>query len=383
MSSAMLSAQSKKPDAILLAALGITAILGLIMLASASVVVGAARFGDGSFFIKRQAAAFIIGLILAWFAYRLPYRRWQEISFPLFAASIVFLALVFFPVIGAGATADRWLNFYFFTFQPSELAKLALILYLPAWLASRGRNALRDFKTGLAPFLGLMLTIFALIIAQPDMGTLIIVGAIAMALYLLGGANLKHFFVLLLAAFLVLALAVKFAPYRASRIATFFNPSADTQKTSYHINQALIAVGSGGVFGRGLGQSRQKFLYLPEASSDSLFAVAAEELGFVGAAGTVLLFILILWRGIIVARRCPDNYGKLVAAGIVVWFCGQAFINIAAMTRVLPLTGVPLPFMSYGGSALVMAMAAAGILLNISGHSSLSLRTASLSSRTK
>lgn len=370
MTSDMLSAQSKKPDAILLAALGITAVLGLIMLASASVAVGAARFGDGSFFIKRQAVAFAVGLVLAWFAYRLPYRRWQAISFPLFAGSIAFLALVFFPVIGAGATADRWLNFYFFTFQPSELAKLTLILYLSAWLASRGRNALRDFKTGLAPFLGLMLILFALIIAQPDMGTLIIVGAIAMALYLLGGANLKHFFALLLAALLVLALAVKFAPYRASRIATFFNPSVDTQKTAYHINQALIAVGSGGVFGRGLGQSRQKFLYLPEASSDSLFAVVAEELGFAGAAATVFLFLLILWRGIMVCRRCADNYGKLVAAGIVVWFCGQAFINIAAMTRVLPLTGVPLPFMSYGGSALVMAMAAAGILLNISKRSS-------------
>lgn len=378
----MLSASNKKPDIVLLATIGIILLLGLIMLSSASVAVALARFGDNNFFIKRQLVAFALGLGFAFLCYRLDYRTWQKLSWPFLAISLFLLVLVFVPWLGARTGANRWLNFGLFTFQPSEMAKLALIFYLAAWLESRRRH-LPTFKHGLLPFVGLMFLLFVLLIAQPDLGTLIIIGVIGLSMYFAGGARLSHFVLLIAVALVILVITTALAPYRMNRVTAFLNPAQDTQNTAYHINQALIAIGSGGVFGRGLGQSRQKFLYLPETSSDSLFAVIAEELGFIGAGAVIILFLIVLRRGIRVARRAPDNFGKLAAAGITAWFAAQAFINIGAMTRVLPLTGVPLPLMSYGGSALVMSMAAAGVLLNISTHSSLPRGMTSLSSRTK
>lgn len=356
---------AKQPDKILFAALAIIIVFGLIMLASASVAVGLARFGDGNFFIKRQLVAFALGLVFALFAYRVEYRKLQVISWPFLALSLFLMLLVFIPWPGAGTGADRWLNFGLFTFQPSEMAKLSLIFYLAAWLESRHRH-LTTFKHGLLPFVGLMFLLFVLLIAQPDLGTLIIIGVIGMSMYLVGGARISHFVLLIAAGLIILVITTALAPYRMNRVTAFLNPSQDPQNTAYHINQALITIGSGGFFGRGLGHSRQKFLYLPETSSDSLFAVIGEEMGFVGGGAVIILFLIVLRQGIRVARRAPDNYGKLIVAGIIAWFTGQAFINIGAMMRVLPLTGVPLPLMSYGGSALVMTMAAAGVLLNIS-----------------
>jgi cell division protein FtsW len=349
----------------LLGTIGIILLFGLIMLASASVAVGLARFGDGNFFIKRQLAAFALGLALAFLCYRLTYKIWQRISWPALALSLFLMLLVFIPWLGAGTGADRWLNFGLFTFQPSEMVKLSLIFYLAAWLESR-RNNLATFNQGLLPFVGLMFLLFVLLIAQPDLGTLIVIGAIGMSMYFAGGAKISHFVLLIVASLIILALATALAPYRMNRITAFLHPASDPQNTTYHVNQAMIAIGSGGFFGRGLGQSRQKFLYLPETSSDSLFAVIAEELGFIGAGAVIILFLIVLRRGVRLARRAPDNFGKLAAVGITAWFAGQAFINIGAMTKVLPLTGVPLPLMSYGGSALVMSMMAAGVLLNIS-----------------
>ncbi len=348
----------------------IIVIVGLIMLTSASVAVGLNRFDDSGFYIKRQLVALIFGLGAAYGAWHFDYRRWRGYSFIIFAASLFLLVLVFIPGIGiAGQGARRWIHLPFFNFQPAELLKLTLVLYLSAWLVERGERVIRDFRAGVLPFLGLMAVLFLLIIKQPDLGTLLIISFIGIMLYFIGGAHPKHMAGLLAGGLVLLGLAIKLAPYRLARIVTFLNPGADPLGAGYHINQAMLAIGSGGWFGLGLGHSRQKFLYLPEVTNDSLFAIIAEELGFVLSVGLIVLFLVVLWRGVKIARAAPDSYGTLVAAGITLWIAGQAFINIGAIVGVVPLTGIPLPLMSYGGSALVVTLAAVGILLNISKHS--------------
>jgi len=357
-----------RPDTTLLIVVGLILLFGLIMLSSASVAVGFNRFGDGGFYIKRQLVALVVGLVAFYFCYRADYHRWQKYSFPLFLLSLFLLVLVFVPGIGVGGYgARRWLDFYFFrSFQPAELVKLSLILYLAAWFTERGEAVMRNFKTGVLPFLGLLAVLFILIIKQPDLGTLLVICWIGLVLYFIGGAHPKHFAAIILSGLALLALAIKLAPYRLERVTSFLNPWLDPQGAGYHITQALYAIGSGGIFGVGLGHSRQKFLYLPEVTGDSLFAIIAEELGFVLTSLVIALFLVFLWRGSRIARGASDNYGKLVAVGITAWLVGQAFLNIGAITKTLPLTGVPLPLMSYGGTALVMTLAGLGILLNIS-----------------
>lgn len=361
---------SNQPDMILLIVIGLILLFGLIMLSSASVAVGLSRFGDGGAYIKRQLVALVIGLVGGYYCYRTDYHKWQNRSFVFFIFSLILLLLVFFPIIGAGEKgAQRWLDFYFLRFQPSELAKLSLILYLSAWFSERGQKMVQDFKTGLVPFAGLMTVLFALVIAQPDLGTLLVIIWIGMALYFMAGAHIKHFGGLILTGIVLIGVAIKAEPYRFARVTAFLNPSLDPQGTGYHITQALIAIGSGGWFGVGLGHSRQKFMYLPEVTGDSLFAVIAEELGFVFCVILIGLFLFFLWRGIKVSRGAIDEYGKLVAIGITTWIVGQAFLNIGAMTSILPLTGVPLPLMSSGGTSLMVTLMALGILLNISKSS--------------
>lgn len=364
--------QFKNADKTLLIVIAVLAVFGLIMLSSASVAVGLNRFNDGSFYIKKQLIALVIGLAGLYYAYRVDYRRWRDLSFWLFAITLGLLVLVLIPGIGAsGYGAQRWLNLYVTTFQPSELAKLTLILYLSGWLAEQGQARLRDFKTGLLPLLLLLGVLFLLIILQPDLGTLLVICAIAMVLYFVGGANLRHLAGLIGSGLILVALVIKLEPYRLARFTTFLNPGADPQGAGYHITQALLAIGSGGILGVGLGHSRQKFLYLPEVTGDSIFAVMAEELGFIACVALVALFALFMWRGLRIARRAPDMYGKLLAVGITAWIVIQAFVNIGAMVGVLPLTGLPLPLISYGGSALIIMLFGMGILLNISKQSRL------------
>ncbi|MDP1709308.1 MAG: FtsW/RodA/SpoVE family cell cycle protein, partial [Candidatus Komeilibacteria bacterium] len=261
---------SNHPDTILLVVAGLILLFGLIMLSSASVAVGLSRFGDGGIFIKRQLVALVVGLVAGYYCYRMDYHKWQNRSFIFFIASLILLLLVFFPLIGAGEKgAQRWLDFYWVRFQPSELVKLSLVLYLSAWFSERGHKVVQDFKTGLVPFVGLMLVLFALVIKQPDLGTLLVIIWIGMALYFIGGAHIKHFSALIITGVVLVGIAIKAAPYRLARITAFLNPSLDPQGTGYHITQALIAIGSGGWLGVGLGHSRQKFLYLPEVTGDS------------------------------------------------------------------------------------------------------------------
>ncbi|MDP3995473.1 MAG: putative lipid II flippase FtsW [bacterium] len=345
-------------------------VFGLIMLFSASVAVGIDRFSDPNFFIKRQLVSLVLGLIAAYIAYRIDYRFWQKWSFFILLASIALLVVVLIPGIGAsGQGAQRWIDLGPLGFQPSELVKLSLVIYLSAWLSERGSDGIKDLYTGLLPLSAVLGVIAFLIMSQPDLGTLIIICATAIALYFVGGANLRHLSVLLAAGGVAVAAAIALAPYRMARLTAFLNPSADPQGAGYHINQAMIAVGSGGLFGLGLGHSRQKFLYLPEVTGDSLFAVIAEELGFLGSNLVVALFLFFFWRAIRISRNAPDSFGKLCAIGIGIWITMQAFINIGAMLGVLPLTGLTLPLMSYGGSSLIVTLVAIGILLNISKQS--------------
>lgn len=337
------------------------------MLYSASVAVGLERFDDSAFYVKKQLISLAIGFIAAFIAYKIDYKFWERWSLILLVASIIMLILVLVEGFGiSGQGAQRWLDFGFMGFQPSELVKLTLILYLSAWISERGKHIIGSFKGGFLPFVSVLGILIFLIIQQPDLGTLIIICMIAVIMYFIGGASLKHILALIIAGALGIGAAIAAAPYRLSRIIAFINPSIDPQGAGYHIKQALLAVGSGGLFGLGLGHSRQKFLYLPEVVGDSLFAVIAEELGFIFSVLVVVLFLLFFWRSIRISKKADDKFGSLVAIGIGTWICVQAFVNIGAMLSILPLTGLTLPLMSYGGSSLIVSMASIGILLNIS-----------------
>jgi len=355
------------PDRTLVVIVAIVLALGLIMLYSASVAVGFERFGDSAFFIKRQAVALMIGLGALFVAYRIDYRILQQWSLLMLAGSILLLILVLIPGIGAaGQGAQRWFDLGPLSFQPSELVKLTLILYMAAWMSERGEQVIQDAKTGLLPFVLLMVVLGFLMLQQPDLGSFLIIAAIGGVLFFVGGADPRHIASLIAASVVMVGVVIKAAPYRLDRIFAFLNPAADPQGAGYHITQALLAVGSGGLFGLGLGHSRQKFFYLPEVVGDSLFAVIAEELGFFFSVAVIVAFVFFFIRGIVIGRRAPDAFGKLVAVGIATWITAQAFVNIGAMLNVLPLTGLPLPLMSYGGSSLIITLAAIGILLNIS-----------------
>jgi cell division protein FtsW len=260
--------------------------------------------------------------------------------------------------------AYRWIKLGPLTFQPSEIIKLVFIIYLAAWLDKR-QYEIRSFSAGFIPFVIILGTVFFLIMKQPDLGTASVVVLIAASMFFVAGANLFQIFGGVIVASFFFWELIKRSPYRLSRLMVFFNPS-DTLGKAYHINQALLAIGSGGLWGRGFGQSIQKHLYLPQPATDSIFAVICEELGFIRALFIPLIFIIFAWLGFTVASKAPDFFGKMLAIGIVSWIIFQAVINIGTMLAIFPLTGIPLPFISYGGSSLVISLAAMGILLNIS-----------------
>jgi len=284
----------------------------------------------------------------------------------LLVVSLALLLIVFIPGLAGGwGSAKSWINIFGFSLQPSELVKITFLLYLAAWIDKRGRD-LEDLHQGTAPFFMLLAVVAGLMIAQPDTGTLFIILSIALSVYFIGGGNIKHIAIIGIIGLIGLFMMVKVAPYQADRFRCFFDSDFSPVDVCYQINQSLIATGSGGFLGRGFGASRQKFKYLPEVQGDAIFPIIAEEMGFVIVSGLVALFTFLFYRGYILSQRAPDNYGKLLAIGIVSWFSLQAFINIAGMINLMPMTGVPLPFISYGGSAMMAVLAAAGILVNIS-----------------
>lgn len=362
-----------KPDLVLIMLFGLILIFGLIVLTSASSAVGFEKFKDSYFFIKQQLLhGFLPGIILLIILSLINYQKWKKFIFLLFIISIILLISVFIPGIGTEyGGAKSWIDLGNLSFQPSELVKLTFLLYLASWLAKREKTEIRNLTTGFLPFIFIIGLISTLIALQPDVGTLIVILATSIIVYFASGAKFRHLFGIGAIGSGLLIFLIKISPYRTARLTTFLHPELDPQGIGYHINQAFLAIGSGGLLGRGFGHSRQKFQYLPEVAGDSIFAIVCEELGFIFAVLLIALFVMLFIRILKIAENCPDKFGKLLAVGIGSWFIVQAFINISAMVGLAPLTGIPLLFVSHGGTAMAIGMAAFGILINISRQTNL------------
>ncbi len=336
---------------------------GLLMIYDASSFVAFRDFNDKYHYIKEQSIWAVLGFICLYFFSRFNYKKFYNLALPLILISIAMLILVFIPGIGVYLLgAHRWINLGFTVLQPSEFVKLSFAIYLAAWLSAKEKGRL-------LPFLLLLGLILGLVILEPDMGTTVIILIEAVALYFLSGANPLHVLYLFPALFALGFLLIKTSPYRAQRLATFLDPNQSTQNYSYHVKQILIALGSGGLMGVGIGNSLQKYAYLPENTTDSIFAIVGEEVGFLGSVFIILLFLFLIWKGFKIALSARDNFGKLLAGGITTYLAAQVIINLSAQTALIPLTGVPLPFISYGGSALIVNLSSIGILLNIQKQS--------------
>ncbi len=355
-----------KIDSWLLTIVLILLCLGMVMVYSASSFMAAHYEGDASYYFQRELIWVILGMVALLVTMRVDYRIWRRFS--LIGMVIVLPLLVIVLKFGVTAYgASRWLSLgSFFSFQPSELVKLVLALYIADWLARKG-NQVGTFLYGLAPFVILVGIVLGLVLLENDMGTAIIIAGFATVMFFTAGANIAQF-LLAMGCGILIFLKEAFNGYRYFRLLGFLNPFKDVTGINLQLYQALLAFGSGGWFGLGLGASRQKTGYLPFPYTDSIFPIIGEELGFLGCAVIVILFLFLAFRGFRLARRTPDLYGSLLATGISTWLVLQAMVNIGANTGTIPYTGVPLPFISFGGSSLVVSMAAIGVLLNISRY---------------
>jgi len=316
--------------------------------------------------LRQTIFGLILGLLACFVAYKIDYKIYRKYSLFIFFISIIVTLLVFAPIIGMEhGGAHRWINLGSFSFQPSELLKIGFIIFLSAWLA-RVKDKSQTFKYGFLPFFLMIILVGAILLKQPDTDTFVILTITGFSIFLVGGGKWKYIFIMTILGIMVLVSLAIMKPYIMSRISTFINPSANSLGSGYQIQQSLIAIGSGGAFGRGFGQSIQKFNVLPEPIGDSIFAVASEEFGFVGGVIIISIFVFFALRGFKIASRVPDVFGRLVVTGIVIMITSQAFVNIGAMAGILPLSGITLPFISHGGTALFMTLFEVGIVLNIS-----------------
>lgn len=359
----------RKPDYILLSTILAILLIGLAALLSTSVTESQKDFGNiYSYFTHQLIYGVGLGAIAGFIFYKVHYKKLRSLALPILLVSVFFLLLVFVPSLSAEAGgARRWISIFGFSFQPSELAKLSVIIYLAAWLEARHASVKR-WSDGFVPFLIIVAILGGLILLQPDVGTFGIVALTAVTLFFASGASLAHIGAIVGLGAALLFFLIKLEPYRLARFVSFFNSSKDPLGISYQINQALLAIGSGGVLGAGLGRGLQKYSFLPEPMSDSIFAVWSEEMGFAGAIVLIGLFVFLGLRGLRVAKVAPDRFGRFLALGISFWIISQAFINIGSMIGLVPLTGIPLPLVSYGGSSMVVTLAGLGILLNVSKY---------------
>lgn len=368
MSATLTFTDARRPDYVVIFCAAFLIAFGIVMLSSASSDMGRARFGDTYYYVKHQLLyGLSIGLIGFFVAAKTYYGALQRVALPLFIASLIALLLIFSPLGFAAGGAERWLRIGSITVQPAELLKLTLVIYLAAWLA-KDKERPSGFSRGYAPFLAVLAIIGSILLAQSTTSTFIILAAVAGAVYFASGARPVY---LLLTAVLgaTIILAVSYAtPYRWSRIMAFIDPESNPQSAGYHITQSRIAIGSGGVWGVGLGESTTKIKYLPEPIGDSIFAVIAEELGFVGGATVALLLGTLSVRTLMLSRRLQNRFGQLLLVGFGTLIGIQAFVNIGAISGMIPLTGMPLPFISYGGTGLAVYMTMVGIITNISKY---------------
>lgn len=361
---------SSKPNYILIFILFILVTFGLVMISSASVVSSRTEFGDSYYYLKRQIVLGLIpGLVGFFLMQKIHYNTLRKWSFVFLISNLVLLLLVFIPAISSEYNGARsWIEIGSISFQPSEIVKLTFILYLASWFSTH-QNEIKDFHQVFLPFAMMLGVLSFLLLLQPDVGTLGLILIPGIIMYFLAGGSLKYIFLVLMAAIGGLLALIKIAPYRMERLLVFLDPKIDPLGIGYQINQALLAVGSGGVFGLGLGHSRQKFNYLPEVQGDSIFAIIAEELGLIGA---LFLIGMILWfmvECLKIARNAPNKFSQFVVYGITSWIMMQSLINIGANLSLLPLTGIPLPFISQGGTALAIELTAMGIVVNMSRDS--------------
>jgi cell division protein FtsW len=385
--------KTRRFDIVLFGIIGTLIILGILILTGISAPLAQQKIGDPTYFLFHQILFGIIpGIIAGFIFYKIPLPVIKRYSPMLLLANIFFLALVFAPVIGvSSAGANRWINLGFASFQPSEFLKITFILYLASWLASKHKDTINSnsrksqfynskekilsltlnqifaalSKTFL-PFITILGFIGILLIKQPDTSTLGLIAIVAGIMYFSIGTPVWHNVLIFLIGTGSLAFLIKSSPYRMQRFTVFLNPETDLMGIGYQLKQSIIAIGSGGILGIGLGMSRQKFVFLPQSMSDSIFSIYAEETGLIGCLILISLFLLFLWRSFKLAKKTSDQFALLVCVGISSWIVIQAFINIGAMAGIFPLTGIPLPFISYGGSHIIAELIGVGILLNIS-----------------
>lgn len=377
-------AKTKKIDYLLLGTAGFLIILGILVLSGVSAGFSQEKFNNPTYFLFHQILLGILpGIILGFILFKINLGFLRKASIYLILLAIIFMLAVFIP--GAGIIsggAPRWINLGFATFQPSELLKIAFIIYFSAWLVNPARrekfikdktelgksliDRIKNELLGLVPFLIILTVIVLLLLFQSDISTLVIFVAIAVIMYWVASTPFWHTFSVVILCSSAILLLIKFVPYRMKRILVFFDPNIDPMGIGYQIKQIIIAIGSGGILGLGLGNSVQKFGYIPQTMADSIFAIYAEEFGFIGCLLLIFVYGFLFYRGYRLFKKSKDSFPKFLAIGISFWICFQAFFNIGAMIGLLPLTGIPLPFISYGGSHIIAELAAMGILLNVS-----------------
>jgi cell division protein FtsW len=362
-------AYAKAPlDTVLFTSVAALIGIGLVMVFSASSATAYAEHGDIAYYLKRQLIWLGVGLVGAYALYRLPYQRLRGLAPYLLVAAVVGLALVFVPHVGLGVNGGRrWIGTASLSVEPSEFAKLALVIYLAAVLSARGER-ITSLGRGLFPLCVPVIAMAMLVLKEPDMGTASLLVFTALALFFAAGARLVHLAAVLFVTVPFAALTVLASPYRRARIFAFVDPWKDPLNTGFHIVQSLLALGSGGLFGVGLGASRAKFFYLPEQYTDFIFSVLGEELGLIGTLAVIALFVTLAYRSIRIALAAPDRFGFFLAVGCAAMVTIQAFVNIGVVSSSWPVTGVPLPFISFGGSSLVVNLLAIALIANVGRH---------------
>jgi cell division protein FtsW len=362
------SLTGKKPDIILLLVTLVLVTIGTVMIYSSSSIIAMERFKDGQFFLKKQIFFVLLGLGLMVFMTKIPFDQLRRLAYPGIIVSVVLLSLILIPHVGIRAGgATRWLRLGIFSFQVTEMVKIAMVLFL-AHLLTKKIKHVTEFKKGILIPLSVTLLIVGLIILEPDFGTAVIITTILLLMLYLSGCRITH----------LAGLAALFAPvalwlifhksYRLERLMSFLDPWKDPKHSGFQIIQSLLSFGSGGTFGVGIGDGMQKLFYLPEPHTDFILSVIAEESGFIGVAIVIFFFVVFIVRGFLISFKAPDLFSTLLAAGLTMLIALEAFINIAGVMGLIPLKGLALPFISYGGTSLIMSLTAVGILLNISSH---------------
>jgi len=342
------------------------ALVGLIMVFSASAIMAANRFQDPEFFLKRQVAWLGLGVLLMHAVSRIDYMLWRKLAIPILVCMVALLIVVLIPGVGVVTKgARRWFRAGPISIQPAEMVKLAAVIYLAYYLTKK-KDKVALFGNGLLPVLIVMGLLSGLVLLQPDLGTVVVIGLVTVGLLFLGGAKVLHLAGLGLCAVPIMAVLVLGSSYRRQRLMTFLAPWKDASDAGFQITQSFLAFGSGGPFGVGLGEGKQKLFFLPEAHTDFVLALVGEELGLAGTATVIVLFAVLVWRGFVIAARARAPFGKFLGLGITLLIGIQALVNAAVVTGLLPTKGLTLPFVSYGGSSLIVSFVGVGILLSIS-----------------